>query len=414
MDTEPDRGNNAPTLDRSPSTAVETPAASRDGERGRVAASVDRLSALPDQVLRSVLSRLTSLQAARTSALSRRWRHLWRAVPCINIDQREFLRPPRAAYPADGLPATGLRAFYAIREEHLAASVEAWNRFEDVADRLSLRHDEKSPPLDALRLRVACDDFRAAHKWIRRGLARRPASLHLRCDNDDPEDTDSGWPCFPTAYAAGTFFTCRLRTLRLSGLLLLSGFADAVATGFPVLEDMQLHDCRYKFRPLASASLKKLSIEYHGHGYKVDDELVLMTPSIVSLHILGNAPPVALQCEMPSVVEATLMHRAGDLGLLRYLRDARSLKLSWFSTTALLDDGEPGGFPVFQSLRTLLLDGCDVGAECHVLRRFLRNAPSLETLTLRNCHWNCVFSGGAPMFVCNYRDQTWFLRIRCQ
>ncbi|RLM73629.1 hypothetical protein C2845_PM15G09050 [Panicum miliaceum] len=374
---------------------METPAASRDGGRGRVAA--DRLSALPDHVLLNVLSCLTSLQAARTSALSRRWRHLWRAVPCIDIDQSEFLRPPRPA--AADLRPTRVHAFYdAAKEEHerLLASIELRDRFEDLGDRLSLRHDASSPPLDALRLRVACDDFRAALKWIRRGLARRPAALFLRCDNDYPEDKvkDRRWPCFPTAYAAGSF-TCRLRTLRLSGLRLTREFADALAAGFPVLEDMQLQECRCELRRLASASLKKLSIEFECHGlaYKFD-ELVLMAPSLVSLR-LGDAPPITMQCLTSSVVEATLMHRAGDLGVLRSLRGARTLKLFWFSRTALLDDGEPGGFPVFGNLRTLLLDGCDVGAQCHVLRRFLGNAPGLETLTLRNCLRSGVFSGGS-------------------
>ncbi|KAK8448858.1 hypothetical protein SEVIR_7G114100v4 [Setaria viridis] len=399
MDTELDRGSDASTPDRSPPIAMEeeTPAACHDGERGRGgAAAEDRLSALPDDVLRIVLSCLTSLQAARTSALSRRWRHLWRAVPCVDIDQREFFRPPPPR-PA----ATWIHAFRGVATEEedrpRAPAADLWDRFEDAADWLSLRHIGPSspPPLDAFRLRVACGGFHAARKWIRRGLARRPAALHVRVDNDGVDAEDSGWPFFPDAHAAGAF-TCRLRTLRLSGLTLTSDFAGALAADFPVLGDMQLEDCRYEFTRLASASLKKLSIEYHDHAYNVD-ELVLATPSVVSLRVLGNAPPVALEHETPSIVEATLTHRAGDLGVLRSLRGAASLKLFRFSTAALLDDGEPGGFPVFGNLGTLLLDGCDVGAECHVLRRFLRNAPRLETLTLRNCLRNRVFSGGAPV-----------------
>ncbi|KAF8714795.1 hypothetical protein HU200_027323 [Digitaria exilis] len=408
MDTEPDR---------SPSIAMdmETPAASGDGDRGHEVV-VDRLSALPDLVLRNVLSCLTSLQAARTSVLSRRWRHLWRSVPCIDIDQREFFqfqasRPPIVA----GLNATWIRWFVdEIRKKKglLPPAVDRWDRFEDFADRMSLLRHDASSPLEAFRLRVACDDFHAAHKWIRRGVSHRPAALHVRCDNDAAaaaggggggnDDTGRGWPCFPTAHAAGAF-TSRLRTLRLSGLTLTSALATALATDFPVLEDMELHDCRYEFSRLVSASLTNLSIEYH-HGRRaysnIADELVLATPRVVTLRVLGNyahAPPVALEVETPRVAEATLMHRAGDLGVLRSLRDATSLKLFCFSTAALLDDGEPGGFPAFRNLRSLLLDRCDVGADCHVLQRFLRNAPCLETLTLRSCLRSRVFSGGAPM-----------------
>ncbi|RLM65663.1 hypothetical protein C2845_PM16G08260 [Panicum miliaceum] len=331
---------------------METPAASRDGGRLRVAA--DRLSALPDHVLLNVLSCLSSLQAARTSALLRRWRHLWRAVLCIDIDQSEFLRPPRPA--AAELRPTRVHAD-AAKEEHerLLASIELRDRFEDLGDRLSLRHDASSPPLDALRLRVACDDFRAALEWIRRGLARRPAALFLRCDNDNPEDKDRRWPCIPTAYAAGTFTS--LRTLRLSGLSLTSNFADDLAAGFPVLEDVRRAG-PHGTQPRFAARLWRCAA----------DHLAMLD----AVRRRGDAdapgrrprrPEVPAQREEPEAVR-------------------------------LLDDGEPGGFPVFGSLRTLLLDGCDVGAGCHVLRRFLGSAPGLETLTLRSCLRNRAFSGG--------------------
>ena len=46
---------------------------------------------------------------------------------------------------------------------------------------------------------------------------------------------------------------------------------------------------------------------------------------------------------------------------------------------------------MFHNLRALVLDGCDVGVGCQVLRRFLRNAPALEALTL--C--SCAFPGGS-------------------
>ncbi|CAN6270109.1 unnamed protein product [Urochloa humidicola] len=126
------------------------------------------------------------------------------------------------------------------------------------------------------------------------------------------------------------------------------------------------------------------------------DELVLVAPRLAPLRIHGNrSAPVTAEGEMPlpALVTASLTDPAGDRGLLRSLCHARSLNLSGLSTAALLLGGEDTGdlFPVFSNLRTLLLDGCDVGVECQVLRRFLQNAPSLETLTLRDC----AFSGGS-------------------
>ncbi|KAF3329574.1 F-box/FBD/LRR-repeat protein [Carex littledalei] len=46
---------------------------------------IDHLSALPDEVVITVLSLLPTFIAARTSVLSRRFRHLWKASPSVNL-----------------------------------------------------------------------------------------------------------------------------------------------------------------------------------------------------------------------------------------------------------------------------------------------------------------------------------------
>ncbi|WVZ50643.1 hypothetical protein U9M48_001879 [Paspalum notatum var. saurae] len=50
----------------------------------------DRLSALPDCLLHTILSSLKARQAVQTCVLSTRWRHLWRSVPCLDVDLDEF------------------------------------------------------------------------------------------------------------------------------------------------------------------------------------------------------------------------------------------------------------------------------------------------------------------------------------
>ncbi|CAL5067907.1 unnamed protein product [Urochloa decumbens] len=328
------------------------------------AAGDDRLSELPDCLLTdNVLSRLTSLQAARTSTLSRRWRHLWRAVPCVDIDQREF----RAS---EAIDARAAEDIVAATNEKIRLSVEESEAFEDLCERLLPLIDATPPPLDTLRLRFSCTDFRSiGRRLARRGLARRPVEFHLSCDNDDVP-----------------------KTMRLAGLGLADDlFADCIAKDFPVLEDLRLEGCKYRFRRLTSQSLRKLSIDRCRRVYMPNDALAVAAPCIASLHINGDPPPVAVVGEMPGLVAASLREPTGELGFLRSLRHARSLDLTGFSATVLIGGDDTENFPVFGNLRTLLLYRCDVGVECQVLRRFLWNAPSLETLTLRYC--SC--SGGS-------------------
>ncbi|KAL6650736.1 hypothetical protein ACP70R_009661 [Stipagrostis hirtigluma subsp. patula] len=194
---------------------------------------------------RTASSRSTSCQAAQTSVLSRRGRHLWRAVPCVDIDHREFpaIAGTSAAPPSDMMG----RYSRAVEESRIRECVR-WDRFEDLTDRLTT-HDASRPPLDAFRLRVAYEHFSAAHRWIRLGLERRPAAFHLRCDNGGHHVSfHDQWPWFsdlllhrPHAVA----YTSRLRTLHLAGMSLGAGLADALATDVPVLETLALRNCAF-------------------------------------------------------------------------------------------------------------------------------------------------------------------------
>ena len=57
-----------------------------DADLRRLPPGLDRISALPDELIQAILAWLPSTAAAaRTSAVSRRWRHVWTGVPALSF-----------------------------------------------------------------------------------------------------------------------------------------------------------------------------------------------------------------------------------------------------------------------------------------------------------------------------------------
>ncbi|CAM0872985.1 unnamed protein product [Alopecurus aequalis] len=217
-------------------------------------AKLDRLSDLPDGLLLRIISLASvgSRTLVQASLLSRRWRHLWREVPRLEIDPREFQLEEAAV-------ATTRHKKHDKRNYYL----EEWDRFEKFTDNLLLRH-RPDLPLDTLRVHIVNPpqghgrrNQGDACRWVRHCLERcHPVELDVR-------------NCFSKAvvdlrcFGRGTDLT-RLTTLRLSGVVLRSGLAHYLGeSGCPRLEHLELEDCCFGFTELvASHTLKTLAVSY--------------------------------------------------------------------------------------------------------------------------------------------------------
>ncbi|KAK1653864.1 hypothetical protein QYE76_071669 [Lolium multiflorum] len=336
-------------------------------------AEPDRLSDLPDYLLHIILS-LSSMGARRlvqTSALSRRWRHLWRDVPFLDIGLQEF------------------------KHDDLESSA----RFSSFADSLLLQHNALD--LDELRIQVVQPPKYGRHKrrrtpdrnsWVRRFLVRyNPAAL-------DIYNHSTGQHVELHRMGDGTVLRS-LTTLRLTGVTLCAGFELLLgADGCPRLEHLELRDCLIGFEEVvASRTLRTLVVDSCNKGMdQMSGSLLrlsytprIVAPGLASFHIvlLSDFAPLWL-FEMPSLIQATV--RLGrccvlnEFDLLCSLHNVTKLEMSSFPPLNVVMVHRYGrDFPRFCNLRTLILDQCD---EVHMLLEyFILFAPNLEKLTLQDC-----------------------------
>ncbi|KAM0829140.1 hypothetical protein ACQ4PT_067051 [Festuca glaucescens] len=211
------------------------------------AAADDRLSDLPDCLIQSILSFLESRQVVRSSLLSRRWRHLWRSVPCIDIDLTVF-RHGDICRDGKCCEETWGRRKVCKKE---------WRPFVDFGNNLLLLNNSRS--LDKLRIHVPLLDtsdteaIQPLLRWITTGIRCSPAAIDIHIDSY----CIWGNCCLPDLGSSSS----RLTRLFLHGVILDGGFAEQLPSRYPVLEELSLVRCPRHFSEIMSVSLRHLTID---------------------------------------------------------------------------------------------------------------------------------------------------------
>ncbi|CAL5067931.1 unnamed protein product [Urochloa decumbens] len=316
----------------------------------------DRLSALPDELLRRVLFFLPSPQVVRTTVLSRRWMDLWRSVPCIDLNILDFRR----------------------RLE--VESAGAWEKMKDFTDNLLMLH--RAPCLDAFRLHA----FFAGHvetrlidPWVRRAIKDNPLVLQVSVNfTTNPVS-------FYQLPHLGPSLRRRLRRLQLTGISLDHSFAERLHSWWPYLDDLNLYRCCIGFSCIDSDKLVNLVVTKCTN--QPADVLIIRAPRLASLKLDIPYSLDAGNCLVRASI--SLKHHAlsarSEAVLLGSLFSVASFELKGFQTMAVLNE-EFDKVPTFDNLRTLSIDSCFLdNSDVHkfkALGRFLQKSPNLERLTL--------------------------------
>lgn len=229
----------------------------------------DRLSALPDALVHTILSFLKAHQVVQTSVLAKRWRHLWRSVPNLDID----------------LPAFNSK----IKDWALVRP--GYEKFADFTDYMLFNRHQDASLLDTLRLRLS-DAYQArpedAGRWFRRGLKCSPRVLHLLYDSCH------GTADVPWELGSEPSGSSRVTKLHLFGLSLSFSFAKQILSVCHLLVELEIRKCSIVFQKIASPSLKNLTIDGSHTGYVCSgdclNQLVITAPHLVYLHLNLKTP----------------------------------------------------------------------------------------------------------------------------
>ncbi|KAL6658558.1 hypothetical protein ACP70R_004144 [Stipagrostis hirtigluma subsp. patula] len=338
-----------------PATRRKKAAAARVPATG----GADRLSALPDAVLRQILSFLPAQEAVRTCVLARIWRDLWKLTPRLRI--------AGSSSPAS---VQDLRGFV----DHM----------------LSLRfRGLENAPLDSCEItfgEFADDDVPLVNRWIRRAVE----CCHVKALLVDMWRSMAGYGEQYLGISDEPLFSHHLTRMlspslkRLVITTCVSDLSSRFRISAPSLVSLRLYCPSDRSRTPVLLSMPELRVAYVylstcADDCRCDDRMncnhVMATSSCASSHTDDDGAE--------DIADDEAIEDTSKCVLLEGLSQASNLTLISEYYNMYIFRRDLRWCPTFSKLKTLSLDNywCEL-AGCPALACLLEHAPVLEKLTI--------------------------------
>ncbi|KAJ1267712.1 hypothetical protein BS78_07G078600 [Paspalum vaginatum] len=310
----------------------------------------DRLSGLPDRVLLRVMSHLKAWEAVRTTAISKRWRDLWRSAGHLDIRRPCPCRDSRD---------------HSIRAHRTEA-------FAEFVKNLLLGRRQLRANVDSLRL---CWSHEAndgdANAWVAYAVRHGAEEVELSARRHEgvvypvPEYTS-----FVVA-DGDSFNHARLKILKLTHIQLDGTTFTQLCSGCACLQELELKDCQIPDATrIRSTKLKRLTMVL----CEILKGLLVYAPNLVSLH-----------CSKP--LGHVWIENLGSLGVVN------KMGLQQFLPTEMMHNPRaysrtPDEYPQYLdvvSCNLKILKLSYVHLDDTTLRKLCSRFTSLEGLELKDC-----------------------------